>query len=331
MNNRLIVALTWPASPEEASHIRGALDPGFEVVVPETRETEALSEAVEGCDVILSWSSPPMSVLDNAKRVRFIQTLLAGVDSFEFSDLKERGILLAGVSGANATGVAEHALALMLALAKNLVKAHIDLTAGTFPPYTTDAMNIDLYGKRLTIVGLGNVGIEVARTAFALGMEVTGVRKHPKSTTLEDREIEVAGTHDLRRVLSGADFVVLTVPLTEETRGLIAGEELRAMKKTAFLVNVSRGEVVDEEALYRALVEGWIAGAGLDVWYQYPPSPHTPSKIGLHRLRNVVATPHRAAWTKSAYRKSLDAAVQNLNRYIRGQELRNLVDLDLGY
>ena len=149
--------------------------------------------------------------------------------------------------------------------------------------------------------------------------------------TVNGREIEVAGTNELGRVLSLADFVVLTLPLTEETRSLIAGEELRAMKKTTFLVNVSTGKVVNEEALYRALEEGWIAGAGLDVWYEYPSSPHTPSKTGLHRLPNIVTTPHWAAWTKGAYRRSLKAGIENLNRYIRGQELRNLVDLDLGY
>jgi phosphoglycerate dehydrogenase-like enzyme len=331
MNRRLKVGLLWPASDREVEVIRGKLDPGYDLAIPSSGEPREISKTVEDCDVLLSWSAPSPSVLHSAKKARLIQTMLAGVDSFEMTEIENRGITLAGTSGANAADVAEHVFALILAFAKDLIRSHRELRKGMFPPYDTESMNRALYGKTLAIVGLGSIGREVARRAISFGMDIKGIRRQPDGVTVDGYDIEVSGPDAMKRVLSSADYVVLSVPLTKETKGLINTEELTSMKDTAVLANVSRGEVVVEEALHEALSKEWSAGAGIDVWYEYPPSPDTPSKSGLHKLSNTVVTPHRAAWTREAYKKSLDAAIENLNRYVRGEELRNVIDLDLGY
>ena len=135
----------------------------------------------------------------------------------------------------------------------------------------------------------------------------------------------------LEEVMKNSDFVSIHLPLTPQTRRLIREEHLRLMKKTAYLINVGRGPVIDEEALYKALTEGWIAGAGLDVWWEYPPSPDTPSKLGLHKLENVVASPHKGGWTPQAREKCIRFAAENVRRYILGEKVLNVVDYENPY
>jgi len=198
----------------------------------------------------------------------------------------------------------------------------------------------ELRGSTVGIVGYGSIGREVARLAKAFGMCVLALKRRSESAG-EQGAFEMAGlgdpagvlpdalygTEQLREMLAQCDFVVLAVPLTQETRGMIGEAELRAMKPTAYLVNIARGEVCDEAALIRALQDGWIAGAGLDVFAQEP----LPETSPLWTLPNVILTPHISGFTPVYEQRAVDIFCENLRRYIAGQPLLNLVDKSTGY
>jgi glyoxylate reductase len=192
--------------------------------------------------------------------------------------------------GLNAVAVAEHAMSLMLSLAKNVVKHDRELR-GAHGWYTQRVPSISLRGKTLGIVGLGSIGIEICKRAKAFGMKVIAVKRNPSEELKIKLGIDFLGSQaDLHRILRQSDFVVLSVVLTPETRRTIGEKELRMMKRTANLVNISRGEVIDQEALVKILEERAIAGAGLDVFEVEPINPDNP----LLKLENVVLTPHVA-------------------------------------
>jgi phosphoglycerate dehydrogenase-like enzyme len=204
--------------------------------------------------------------------------------------------------------------------------------------YDADADFGLLKGRRIAIVGYGSLGREVARLARAFGLRVLVMSR---SQERRDRGYCVAGTGDpegtlperwygpgqLPEMLAEADFVVVAAPLTEETRGLIGEVELRAMRPNAYLVNVARGEVVDEAALLRALRQGWIAGAGLDVFEREP----LPPESELWDLPNVIISPHVSGFTPLYDERATDLFAENLRRYLAGEELLNLVDKEKGY
>jgi len=183
----------------------------------------------------------------------------------------------------------------------------------------------ELAGKTMLLLGLGAIGQRTALVAAALGMRVFGVRRNPH---IKVPEVEmVVGPGSLCDVLPQADFVVLTLPLTRDTRGMIGAEELMRMKPSAYLVNVGRGAIVDEQALARALREGWIAGAGLDVFEQEPLPPHSP----LWEMQNVTITAHYSGSSPKYNERAMEIFLDNLQRYLVGQPLRNVVDKRLGY
>uniref|UniRef100_A0A7C3WJ41 Hydroxyacid dehydrogenase n=1 Tax=Thermofilum pendens TaxID=2269 RepID=A0A7C3WJ41_THEPE len=319
--DRVFVALRL--AEWERRIIDGILGSSAEVVYMRPGSYEGLESAIAAITFRL-----PGEALSRASRLRFVQVPAAGVDQLDVKALAERGVTVASAKGCNARAVAEHAFALLLALAKKIVEQDNEVKRGVWRSYTEENFLVDLEGATLAVVGYGSVGREVARLAKAFGMRVLAVRKQPRPDELADF---VGGLEDLPRVLSEADFVVVALPLTEETRGLIGERELRAMKKGSFLINVGRGAVVDERALYRALSEGWIAGAGLDVWWRYPPEEGWPSPLGVHKLPNVIATPHKAGWTRRAREACLRFSAENVLRFLRGEEPLNVVRPEEGY
>lgn len=288
-----------------------------------TRSYEGIEEADAAIALRL-----PLQALEKAKRLRFVQVPAAGVDWLDVEELAARGVSVASAKGCNARAVAEHALALIFALAKRIPQQDAELKQGLWRQYTDENFLDDIHGSTLAIVGYGSIGRELARMAKALGMRVLGVRRSPGPDSVADL---VCGLENLQDVLREADYVVVALPLTEETRGIIGERELRAMKRTAFLINVGRGPVVDEKALKRALTEGWIAGAGIDVWWRYPPEEGWPSVEEVHRLPNVVATHHKAGWTRKARESCLRFAAENVLRFLKGLTPLNLVEPGKGY
>lgn len=262
------------------------------------------------------WRGAPIGT---AGRLKFIQSISAGVDVFGLDDLKARGIRLASAQGANANAVAEHAMGLMLALSRMIHTARDNQARKLWRGMISDpaAREDELAGKTVLIVGLGGIGARLARFAKAFDMRVIGM-KRDTSAKVENVDALV-GPGELERVLGEADIVALTCPLTPETKGLINARRLAAMKPTAHLVNCARGPVVDEDALIAALQAGTIAAAGLDVTCEEPLAEASP----LWAMENVLLTPHTGGETAAYERRVVDLLIENLGRLSRGEPLVN--------
>lgn len=350
MSNRFVIALSWPASKAELSKISRWLSPKWEVACPKTYGVDDFVAVAENADAILG-SFIPQAVIDRAKKVRMIQVLHTGIAAtkpgepdlgFSLESLKKRGILLGNADGANSVAIAEHAFALILAMAKRILRSHQAVANGDPYPRTSENFNVQLTGKTIGIIGLGHIGIELCNRAKAFGMRVIGIKRTPERQTAGHADVAFVGSPaDLHRVLKESDFVVLTAPLTAETEGMIGERELRSMKPAAYLINVARAMLVEEKALKRALAENWIAGFASDVWY--PPltgrkqsegmSSHfaLPSWEGIHKLPNVVATGNRASYTPETIENVLRVSVENVNMLAKGMTPTHLVDLERGY
>lgn len=259
-------------------------------------------------------------LIDKIPNVRFIQLCSAGYDHFDTTALKARGIRLATAAGANANAVSEHAFALLLALTRRMSEArdnqHKRFWRGMISDL--DQREDELAGKTLLIVGLGRIGQRIARIGKAFDMRVIGI-KRSAGDPIPGVDV-LAAQAELLSLLPAADAVVLACPLTPETRGLIGAATLAAMKNSAYLVNVARGPVVDEQALIDALTARRIAGAGIDVTAIEPLDQTSP----LWSLDNVVLTPHTAGETRRHEANVIDILIENLERLGRGEAmLRN--------
>jgi phosphoglycerate dehydrogenase-like enzyme len=298
-----------------------ALAPGRQVVVG--RELRVLEEILPAVEIVAG--HPPAGLLSRAPRLRWVQAWSAGVDR-----ILERGgalppdLVLTTAAGVHAVPVSEHALAMILAFARGLHRV-IPARARKDWLRVHGRELFEVHGRTLLIVGLGAIGAHLARRARGLGMEVIGIRRNP------DRPVEgvgrLAGPERLPELLPLADFVVLILPLTPRTRGLIGRAELARMKPGAYLFNLGRGGVVREADLVEALRGGTLAGAGLDVFEREP----LPADSPLWELDNVILTPHYAGMTPEYQARAWDLFLENLKRYMAGQPLRNRVDREAGY
>jgi len=209
-------------------------------------------------------------VMLTASKLKLIQQFGVGLEGVDIEAARELEIYVANVPGANAISVAEHVIFLMLALARKFNEASKRLREGKIG----EPARNEIFGKTLGIIGLGRSGTELAKKAKALGVRVLAIKKNPNLELVREPGLEFLGEPgDLDFVLKNSDFVSIHVPLTNETRNLIGEREPKLMKKTAYLINVARGSIVNRKALYRALKEGWIAGAALDVFWEEPPKP----------------------------------------------------------
>lgn len=247
-----------------------------------------------------------------APKLRLVQVLSAGYDKADLDAARRAKVPLCNNGGANSTAVSEHALLLMLATSRQLVKQHRSVAAGHWRGNATPRLH-ELRDRVLGIVGLGTIGKKVARLALAFGMTV---HYYDIARLPEEAEDALGVRFRLyRELLRTSDIVSLHVPLNASTKGLLGAEELALMKPGAILVNTSRGPVVDEPALYRALVEGKLYGAGLDVFDEEPPPADNP----LLALDNVILTAHMAGPTQESNISRLRNAFDNVQRMERGE------------
>jgi D-3-phosphoglycerate dehydrogenase len=303
------------------------LPQNIELVLAESWREEDLLPLIEDVDVLVSVRAT-RKVIEKARKLKMIQALGTGVDEIDIEAAAERGIVVCSAVGLNAVAVAEHAMSLMLSLAKNVAKYDRELRRAGW--HTKRTPSVLLRGKTLGIVGLGSIGIEVCKRAKAFGMKVIALKRNPSEELKIKLGIDFLGSQaDLHRILKQSDFVVLSVVLTPETRRMIGENELRMMKNTAYLVNISRGEVIDEEALVKILQERTIAGAGLDVFEVEPVNMDNP----LLRLENVVLTPHVAGGGEIEELKNerVEFIVGNIEKVIRGEKPEKIVDPTLKY
>ena len=261
-------------------------------------------------------------LLERTKKLRFIQSIGAGTDQFSREMLSARGIRLASARGVNARAVSDHAMALILALARRLPEARDNQAKRVWRGMISDLAQREdeLGGKTILVVGIGTIGDRLARLGKAFDMRVIGIRRDPASG--KGSADSVHGIGELKTLLPQADFVALTCPLTKETENLIDADALGRMKRSAFLVNCARGRCVDEGALAHALGNGTIAGAGIDVTVEEPLSKDSP----LWGMENAFITPHTAGETRRYEDNVLDILQENLDRLWRGETaLRNQI------
>jgi len=281
----------------------------------EVRDGGALEQRIGDADVLVISGLWRNELLPRAKRLRFIQSIGAGTDQFAREALKHQGVRLASARGVNARAVAEHVMALILALARRLPEARDNQAKRVWRGMIGDPTQREdeLAGKTLLIVGLGQIGGRLAQLAKAFDMRVIGIRRNPRAGV--GHADAVHGMSDLHALLPQADFVALTCPLTAETEKLIDANALDRMKPSAYLLNAARGRVVDEPALVDALARRQIRGAALDVTVDEP----LPQASPLWAMENVLITPHTAGET-SRYEDNVLAIMQeNLARLWRGE------------
>ena len=300
-----------------------AAAPDMRILV--TRERDEIERVLD--EVEIAAGGFPRDLLPRARNLRWLQQWGAGADwLLRHPEAAELDFVLTNASGVHPIPISEHILAFLLAFARGLHRAIRAQGRNEWLAYDDLKGDIfELAGKTMALVGVGAIGARTAQVATALGMRVLGVRRNPE---VGAPGVEATfGPDQLTEVLPEADFVVLTVPLTHETRGMIGERELRAMKPTAYLVNIGRGGTIQERALIQALREGWIAGAGLDVFETEP----LPEDSPLWDMDNVIVTSHYAGGTPRYTERALGIFLDNLRRYRSGEMLRNVVDKRVGY
>lgn len=246
------------------------------------------------CDAILIRSAKISGeLIKNAPNLKVVGKHGIGVDNIDVKAATERGIVVVNAPESNINAVAEHALTLIMTLAKNIVLLDHKVRLGDFD-LRTKFTNMELKGKIAGIIGLGKIGLILVKQLQSLGMKIIGYDPYVQTSAME--KIGVDLVDDLDKIFMSSDIVSIHVPLNESTKGMIGEQELKKMKKAALLINVSRGTIIDEQALCQALKNGEIAGAALDVFEQEPPATENP----LFDLDNIIFSPHNAALTDEA-------------------------------
>jgi phosphoglycerate dehydrogenase-like enzyme len=305
--------------------VRAQLDTPYDVVVA---DDAGIVSQLPDVDVLVTLAfSAEMGAA--ARRLKLVQVPGAGLDRIDRSALPV-GTRLANVYG-HETGIAEYVFGAMLSLRREFARLDAALRRGYWasqwavgeppPPVWPE-----LAGKTLSILGYGRIGQELARRARAFGMDVLAIRRdagQPDPCGIGS----VRGPDAVDDAVAHADYLAITLPLTPETRGLLGEKRLRSMKPSAILVNVSRAQIIDEEALYAALAERRIAGAALDVWYRYPTAAGTtlPATQPFHELPNVLITPHVSGWTDGMLERRAQLIAENIRRTERGEPPLNLI------
>jgi phosphoglycerate dehydrogenase-like enzyme len=310
-------------TPELYAMIRARMPPGFELVTLERDSDEERAARIADCEVaIVGAYRLGGAMVAAAPRLRLVLHQGVGYhDTIDTAALAAREIALAITPEGTAVGVAEHAVMLMLAVAKRLPLVDAELRAGRFHINTYRAVSRELSGRTIGYIGMGRIGQAVAKRLHA--WDTTGIYADPIALSPE-REAALG----LRRVthetlLATADIVTLHLPLTAQTRGMIGSAAFARMKPGTMLINTARGPIVDEAALCAALESGRLAGAGLDVYTVEPPAADNP----LYRFPNVVLTPHIAAGSRDAFETKMTAVFANAERFYRGEALLNQIDL----
>jgi phosphoglycerate dehydrogenase-like enzyme len=311
-----------------ADTLRGVLPKSIEVVgVPGLRNFAGMEKVVGDADVLIGLCTP--EIVKRGAKLTWIQLLNAGADSCTtIPAVKERGLPVTNLARIQGPHMAEHAMALILALSRALPQYMAEQQAGAFTHGFRELRAerpIELEGKTLLVVGLGGIGTEVAKRAAGFGMHVIATRNSRREGP---DYVEYVGLSDEYRALAArADVIVNTTPLTPETRGMFDAKFFAEAKEGAFFINIGRGESVVTDGLVAALKSGHLGGAGLDVT---DPEP-LPQGHALWGMPNVIITPHIA--TSSDYRsdRTVTLVVENVRRYIRGDRLLSVVDLAAGY
>lgn len=285
-----------------------------------------LRQNLPEAEILVCFTIDPKTFLA-AKKLKWIHGAYGGIDRLLFPELLKTKVLLTSSRGIHGETVSDHVMAMILAFAKGLVPSWIYKRRKKWSQVEVMRERFELQGKVLGIVGLGAIGQSLARKAKAFGMKVVATKNRVKGGKKIKYVDKLLSKDRFRELLSFSNLVVLTVPLTNQTYHLVGRKELACMKESAILINVARGEVIDQEALVDALAKKRIAGAGLDVFEQEPLCPQSP----LWVMENVILTPHVAGSRRDYFKKVGEIFRINLSRYLNKKPLLNLVNKKLGY
>jgi phosphoglycerate dehydrogenase-like enzyme len=289
---------------------------------------DGIAPHIRDSEVIIAWSLRPEQI-KSARNLRWIHSPAAAVHQLIFPELVNSGIILTNAREVHGPVVAEHVIALIFALAKRLpqaVRLQQQRLWGQETMWNASPRPRELSGATVGLVGLGSIGGEVARLASAFGMRVIAVREHPEKKGPEHVQ-QVFARSQLDELLSHSDYVVLAAPVTPSTQGLMNAERFAAMKPDGYLINVSRGPLIDEAALMEALRNHTIGGAALDVFEKEP----LPADSPLWEADNLLITPHTAGLTEKLWERHYALFTENLRRYLTHQPLLAVVDKKRGY
>lgn len=261
-----------------------------------------------------------------AQKLKWTHSWGAGVDRFlAIPELANESIVLTNSRGIHPIQISEHVMALMLVFTRKLKDLILYQNNRVWHVSNETCIFDELKEKTIRIIGLGSIGSEIAKKAKCFGMTVLATKR-----TMTDKPTfvdELLPSHDLKRLLKKSDFIVISVPLTSKTKSMIGAQELANMKRTAYLINIARGEIIQQEELISALKQKKIAGAGLDVFELEP----LPLESELWRMKNVIITPHVAGETVHYWERTTKIFCENLRRYMNNIPLTNTVDKTLGY
>jgi len=324
------VILATPAS-EEAKRAIKAVSPRinlFDVSDLSRRDYQGDLQARKELDNILAEAEIsygmriPTNLLARAPKLKWIQVTSAGVDRYLNDEFRRSPIILTNASGVHATPIGEFVVSLMLMFAKNAVTFFEAKQQKQWMRTPGTVLN----GKTVGVVGLGSIGQEVARLCKAFRMRVIATRRSPTKRTARNVDL-LLPPNGLPRLLEESDFVAICLPLTRETNKLIGASELKMMKPSAYIINIARGPIIDEDALIQALQAKIIAGAGLDVFATEP----LPLESKLWDLPNVIISPHVSGGREDYEVGALDIFCRNLHRYVEGKRMINVVNKEKGY
>lgn len=319
----------------DLAYLKAGLDSSVEIVKPAEFSEVGVVDALPEANVLLGGMLTE-SVLEAASDVAFFQIPWTGVDTLNFDLIERTGAIVCN-SHSNSTVVAEHGVGMLLAAAKKLCYHDRKMRNGEWNRVKKDGNEVSpfsasLLNRHCLLIGCGAIGSRVAQMLAGFGCTFSSVTQRGEENIAGLRQAYSMSQLDL--ALADADYIFISVPLTDTTRHMIDSAAFDAMKDSAILVNVSRGDVLVEDALYSALHEQKIGGAAIDTWYQYPSAenqkPFPSKKNDFHTLNNIVMSPHRAGYVDAGL-PHLDDAIENINRHVDGKPLLNIVGPTQGY
>lgn len=322
MAQERLVAVSYPADKEftrvNSEVLAGEAAIAYTYELGEAQRAQTLRRAEAVLSLNLA-DEVPAGAFAESSRLRFVQMLSAGVDTIDFPSLPD-GLTVASNAGAYSVAMSEHVMAMTLSLAKHLPQRHAALAAGRFDKW---APSLTLDGAICVILGLGGIGTATARLMTAFGARVYAINRSGRNA----EGAEFTGTlADLDRVLAVADVLVISLPLTRATRGLIGERELALMKPTAIVVNVARGALIDQGALYEHLRTHPDFGAGIDTWWDEP-AGDAPFRTDypFFDLPNLIGSPHNSSIVPGTMVSAARSAAENVHRYLRDEAVTGIV------
>lgn len=313
--------------------IQDILGDAAEVIYSDTK-IESILEEGRDVDIIAS-NRIPRELIQSDSRLKMLQTFAAGVDLIDFTAMPEQSDIIICNSHINAAEVAEYAITLLFAVAKNTIPNDREIRKGDWKfAFGGPNPNIEIRNKTCLILGLGSIGSEIAKRlkGFDVTIHATTRSGTSKHAGLVEKLVKI---DNVKPLVEEADFVILSLPHTPDSEGLVNKDFISWMKPNSILVNISRGPIIEEKALFDALQENKIRGAGLDVWWRYPKKwrgkGNPPTDMPFQELDNLVASPHRAGYSENTEREYFQFAGENILRFIRGETPLNIIDPSRGY